>query len=258
MNSITISEQDKVLVVDSRLIAQELGIDHKSFLKTIKRYKSLLERHFERARFEVSDVQMPNGAIRQDISHYWLAEDQSTALMTLSKNTEQVVECKFKLVGAFSEAKKKLQQPIASKPQQQIEDLTEPQLKSIVSFATVNKDCGGKLDPSECLKGIDPAFWHIPVAVCVYLLKRSNLNWLENDRLMLFAGFDFEHKDLLGKSLIEKKKYDMCIEECKQALAQPKLLLPYQEYVANLAPALTRGEATDSKPKPLGFGKPKK
>jgi phage regulator Rha-like protein len=112
MNRITISEQDKVLVVDSRIIAEELGIEHETFLKTIKRFKTRIESTFGCLGDNIGDIQMPNGGIRQQILNYWLTEDQSTVLMTMSKNTERVINCKFKLVKAFSEAKKKLQQPI--------------------------------------------------------------------------------------------------------------------------------------------------
>lgn len=113
MNSITISEQNNVLVVDSRMIAKELGIKHKTFLETIRKHQATIERHFGHLPFETAHVQIGNGAIREDISHYWLIEDQATFLMTLSRNTPKVIDCKVKLVEAFSAAKKKLEQSIA-------------------------------------------------------------------------------------------------------------------------------------------------
>ena len=112
MNSIIISEQNHILVVDSRLIAEELGVEHKTVLKTIKRHESTIESSFGKLNREVSDVQIGNEAIRQDLNHYWLNEDQATFLMTLSRNSEQVVRCKVNLVKAFSHAKKNQSQSI--------------------------------------------------------------------------------------------------------------------------------------------------
>jgi phage regulator Rha-like protein len=43
---------DGVLVVDSRLIAKELGIQHESFIETVEKYKKQSEQAFGVLRFE--------------------------------------------------------------------------------------------------------------------------------------------------------------------------------------------------------------
>lgn len=112
MNSITISEQNHILVVDSRLIAEELGIKHTVFFKTIKRHEqSMLELGLGQLVFEDRLLQNSVGAINQ-AGFAWLTEDQATFLMTLSRNTEQVIRCKANLVLGFSAAKKNQSQPI--------------------------------------------------------------------------------------------------------------------------------------------------
>ena len=95
---------DGALVVDSRLIAIELGIEHESFLKTIDRYKSQTEQAFGILRFEVGEIKGRG----QPEKFVYLTEDQATFLMTLSRNTPEVVRCKILLVTQFSKAKKLL------------------------------------------------------------------------------------------------------------------------------------------------------
>ena len=95
---------DNVLVVDSRLIAQELGIEHESFMKTVEKYKTQAQQAFGILRFEIGEIKGRG----QPEKYYLLTEEQATFYMTLSRNTPEVVELKIKLVKAFSEAKRLL------------------------------------------------------------------------------------------------------------------------------------------------------
>ncbi|MBD0264241.1 MAG: transcriptional regulator, partial [Tolypothrix sp. Co-bin9] len=45
--------EDGALVVDSRLIAEQLGIEHESFMKTIRKYQTHTEEAFGAIRFEI-------------------------------------------------------------------------------------------------------------------------------------------------------------------------------------------------------------
>jgi hypothetical protein len=69
MSKLTVIEVDRVFVVDSRLIADRLDIDHKSFIKTIRKYQTKVEQRFGCIRFEISNVQMPKGGTREEVSH---------------------------------------------------------------------------------------------------------------------------------------------------------------------------------------------
>lgn len=104
MNSLTVFDHDGVLVVDSRLIAQRLGIQHKNFVATIEKYRTLIEQRFGQVAFETETVTNTVGAVNE-IKYYWLTEPQATILMTFSKNTDIVVQCKLDLVEAFEKAK---------------------------------------------------------------------------------------------------------------------------------------------------------
>ena len=94
-------EYDGQLVVDSRLIAEELGIQHGNFMETIYSYQTLIEQAFGIIPFGTEKLK---GAGRPR-KFALLNENQATFLMTLSDNTSQVVECKLKLVTGFSKAK---------------------------------------------------------------------------------------------------------------------------------------------------------
>lgn len=97
--------QNDTLVVDSRLIASSLEILHKNFVATINKYKDEIEAEFGCILFQTDDVRMPNGGIKQVFSHYLLTEDQSLYVMSLSKNTKAVRQCKINLIKSFSKAK---------------------------------------------------------------------------------------------------------------------------------------------------------
>jgi len=97
--------EDGSLVVDSRLIAQELAVTHEAFYKTIKKYEKQTEQAFGGVRFEIGVPDKPTG---NPPLFAYLTEDQANFLMTLSRNTAEVVKCKALLVTKFSEAKKLL------------------------------------------------------------------------------------------------------------------------------------------------------
>jgi phage regulator Rha-like protein len=112
-----IIEKDSVLVVDSRLIAEELGIQHKTFKETITKYIERLELLSEMDSNPVAEAN--RNWLLKEVSpkmsdgtggevYYLLTENQAAFLMTLSGNTPQVVEAKFTLVKAFSAAKSTL------------------------------------------------------------------------------------------------------------------------------------------------------
>ena len=139
MSNLAVVEHQGVLVVDSRLIAEELGLNHSTWMtNVIKKYEALLETNFGHLHFENGTVTNSVGAVNKVI-FAWLMEDQATFLMTLSRNTSKVINAKIKLVKAFSEAKAKLatkQVAIASIEQQpplpaSTEQLPTPTLEEI-------------------------------------------------------------------------------------------------------------------------------
>lgn len=93
--------------VDSRLIVERLGIEHESFLRTLDNYQTQIEQAFGVIRFEIGKPSGPQGG--RPSRYALLNEDQATFVMTLSRNSPEVVQCKLDLVQSFSKAKKIIQ-----------------------------------------------------------------------------------------------------------------------------------------------------
>ncbi|MHC5719524.1 MAG: Rha family transcriptional regulator, partial [Nostoc sp.] len=100
-----------VVVVDSRLIAIELGIQHKNFLATLDKYIDEIEEDWGQVAFETETVTNSVGA-SNSVKYALLTEQQATLLMTYSRNTEQVRRCKRQLVKAFDRAKLSLTEAV--------------------------------------------------------------------------------------------------------------------------------------------------
>jgi phage regulator Rha-like protein len=126
MSSLTVSEIQGQLVVDSRLIAEELGIAHRGLRQTIEKYLTELQ-EFGVVTFEMSKPLEASQGGRPE-RYCYLNEEQATFLMTLSRNTPQVVTCKQQLVKAFSKAKQAIKesvsQPSAPLPHRDATELT--------------------------------------------------------------------------------------------------------------------------------------
>ncbi|MHC5821610.1 MAG: Rha family transcriptional regulator [Nostoc sp.] len=108
---LSVVERSGVLVVDSRLIAIELGIQHKNFLATLDKYIDEIEEDWGQVAFETETVTNSVGA-SNSVKYALLTEQQATLLMTYSRNTEQVRRCKRQLVKAFDRAKLSLTEAV--------------------------------------------------------------------------------------------------------------------------------------------------
>ena len=104
MSDLIISNIDGQLLVDSRLIAERLGIQHETVVKHLKKYATQFQA-MGNLRFEIGASAPNSNGARHQVSFALLNEPQSTFLMTLSKNTDLVVQCKLDLVIAFEKAK---------------------------------------------------------------------------------------------------------------------------------------------------------
>ncbi|WP_052672511.1 Rha family transcriptional regulator [Aliterella atlantica] len=120
MSLLTVSDRgDGLLLVDSRLVADELGIQHKNFLATIEKYNPLMASNpvMGAVAFETREFQTKQGNVSYE-RWAWLTELQATFIMTLSRNTEQVVNCKLALAVAFEKAKQVIKQVIPAQSQE--------------------------------------------------------------------------------------------------------------------------------------------
>jgi len=120
MSLLTVSDRgDGLIVVDSKLIAAQLGIQHKNFLATIEKYNLKMASNPEMGAvaFETREFQTKQGNVSLE-RWAWLTELQATFIMTLSRNTEQVVNCKLALAVAFEKAKQIIKEIIPAQSQE--------------------------------------------------------------------------------------------------------------------------------------------
>ena len=92
--------------IDSRLIAMDLGNNHKSTIELIERYEQKFQR-FGLLPFQTEAVKTPESRGVKHLKFALLNEDQSYFLLSLSRNSEIVVDLKADLVMAFREARNK-------------------------------------------------------------------------------------------------------------------------------------------------------
>ena len=148
-----IIEQDGELLVDSRLVAARLDIEHESFMATVKKYQSVIEPRFGNIRFEIGTVTNSVKAVNET-KFVLLNENQATVLMTFSRNTPTVIQCKLDLVDAFSQAKKLLAKTVA--PQAPALPSRELALETARSVSEI-KDLLADTDPRLCQLLVDVA-----------------------------------------------------------------------------------------------------
>jgi phage regulator Rha-like protein len=169
---VPIINQKGELLVDSRVIAERLDIDHESFMRNIKKYERLIESRFGILRFCIGEI-IGRG---QPEKFVMLNENQATVLMTLSRNSESVVHCKFDLVDAFSQAKKLLAQPVSASVV--VEKLPSRVLaletaKSVVGI----KDLLADTDPRLCQMLVDVSI-NDAMATIKAIAPASETKWM--------------------------------------------------------------------------------
>ena len=174
MSTLSVQEKDGVLVVDSRLIAIELGIKHGDWMRNVvAKYQSQTEQAFGHLRFENGTVTNSVGAVNK-VRFVYLTEEQSLFFMTLSRNTERVVQCKIQLVKAFSEAKKLLEKAKSTQTNQESNNPPLPSARERLETIRLGMDLFTELGG-----------WDDRTAV---LLKDQLRNILLGDRLQPSQG----------------------------------------------------------------------
>lgn len=102
-NSVHLVEVESELRVDSRILADKLQNQHKNVIELVDRYAE----QFKRFGVLPFETEKPNSSAGGRPERFALLnEDQSYFLLSLSRNTDHVVELKANLVAAFSEARK--------------------------------------------------------------------------------------------------------------------------------------------------------
>jgi phage regulator Rha-like protein len=90
--------------VDSRLLAEQLGNKHKNSMALIERYLGKFK-EFGLLPFQTEAVKTPDSRGVKHLKFALLNEDQAFFLLSLSRNSDVVVELKADLIMAFREAR---------------------------------------------------------------------------------------------------------------------------------------------------------
>lgn len=98
MDLIKIETIDGELRVDSRLISQELGVEHKATIQIIRRYDAELSTYGE-ITFKMTPSLNSNSCQNENIC--LLNEQQAIFLVTLSRNSVEAVRLKKKLTDSY-------------------------------------------------------------------------------------------------------------------------------------------------------------
>ena len=93
-------------LIDSRLLAQGFGNKRRTVIALTDKYLSRFER-FGKVRFKKADGDRKQGGGMAQ-RYALLNEDQAYLLLSLSRNSETVVDLKVKLIKAFGEARRAL------------------------------------------------------------------------------------------------------------------------------------------------------
>ncbi|EAY28318.1 Rha family transcriptional regulator [Microscilla marina] len=102
-----IEVKNEIPVVDSRLVAEALGVKHKALMATIQRYQAKIE-EFGSLPFETEVKKRDVGATT--LRFCYLNENQAIFIGTLSRNTKKVVAFKSRLVQSFAYVRKTIQE----------------------------------------------------------------------------------------------------------------------------------------------------
>lgn len=103
-------------VVDSRLVAKELGIRHKNLMETVYKYQSQIE-EFHPLSFEMEVGQRNQGGGKAK-KYCYLNENQAIFIGTLSRNTQKVITFKANLVKSFAIARQENRSEVTLSPAQ--------------------------------------------------------------------------------------------------------------------------------------------
>lgn len=107
-NNLIIFTSDKTPVVESTVIAEGIGIQHKNVIELIRKYLDDFQT-FGATAFETRKGKpLPQGGFAKSTEVALLNENQAYLLFTYLKNTETARQLKVRLVKAFSEVRNQL------------------------------------------------------------------------------------------------------------------------------------------------------
>lgn len=207
---IKIEDVDGEARVDSRIIAEKLGVTHKATIETIRKFKDKIEKYGV-VPFKTAKPQRGSNGGRPETICY-LNERQATFLVTLSRNSELAVELKQNLTDSYHFYKSKhpktfeLPQTFAESLRQLADQVEKNQLlenkiqadKPLVEFASSIQESNDAISIGEFAKilnkngyktGQNRLFSDLRELKLVFIRDRKNVpyqtaieaGWLKHD-----------------------------------------------------------------------------
>jgi phage regulator Rha-like protein len=151
MNDLKLVERNGQQLVDSKLIAEELGIQHESLMKVIDSYKDAIEASFGSIRFEIGlKTGSKSGGKQPKVA--LLSEDQAIFVATLSKNSEKVILFKTRLVRAYATARKAVKS-LTNMDHKDVRDLMLYNIRLLDEMEKTNKELSSA---NSCISVLTP------------------------------------------------------------------------------------------------------
>ncbi len=220
---ITVQNINSELVVDSRLIASELGVLHKNLKELIKTYYADF--------YQLGQVAFETqaGDIRYAETFYYLNEDQCYLLLTYCKNTPQARQAKLNLVKAYKAARNTVDLPnnlidaveaylIALKEKQALA-LVAAEAQEKVNELTPKAQDWDALCDREGLMNVET----VAKVLCVKGLGRNNLfRFLRDKSILNLSNNPYQNFVDTGYFVIRIKYNQYTLKDDSVTLVTPK------------------------------------
>ena len=187
--------------VSSAELSEHLGTTYKSTINLIRKHKTKLESlgkvPFKKA---VGD--------RRNLAY--LNEDQSYFLLTLSKNTAMVVQCKFDLVKAFSKIRKQAENraKVTWQQNRELGKLTHRKETDVIKTFLIYAGNQGS-------KGYPKHGYSILASMVNSALGIEDRNEVDEDTLHLVSTADSIAENALNKGMNEGLPYKVIFQQAK-------------------------------------------
>jgi phage regulator Rha-like protein len=197
------------LLIDSRQIARGVGVGHHAVMVLIDKYKDDIE-YFGKLRFSHLKLENPQGGRPEKVYH--LTEPQATFLITLSRNTRQVVEFKKQMTDEFY----KMRQSLLEK---QSVDWRNQRLSGIKQRNEFTGTICNVLIPYAQEQGAyNPAMLYMAYTKMINHaldIPSGDRSWLSRKHLRALEILEEETSEIIIEEIIAGEHYKQIFKDCK-------------------------------------------
>lgn len=207
MNDIQVSEVMGELRADSRTFAPKMDIRHRQLMENIYKYQDKFE-ELGLLPVQTEAVEIEGARGTKYSQYFLLNEDQAYFMLTLSRNSDAVVNAKLALVKAFRKARNQLVKNDTARLEGKKARLEETNaIKELVQYATDQGSTSAKLYYVNVTKMTNQIL-NIPAG------QRDSLSSTDLDRIKLAETLiDVTIRDGIRSGLAYKQIYSLAKEK---------------------------------------------